>query len=207
MPRWETGPDHVFWGPIVKCNIFQGTDTTVGDGFPPLGPPLLPWENRMWRGQTHTETDITTTRPNWPGAGAGARAVSVREEEKKLHPMAQTNIRTWRLYDWISPVGPIQWKLNITLWLPNMYVWWSLDPLEWNVGKARHLITSNKKNLLLDAVHPEHCLATDGQRVHKKVDTRRIIYKTLPSNPSSDIQMTYSYGVLHWTSRLCSCKL
>ena len=66
MPRWETGPDHVFWGPIVKCNIFQGTDATVGDGFAPLAPPLLPWENGMGRGQTCTHTDIVTTRPNRP---------------------------------------------------------------------------------------------------------------------------------------------
>ena len=27
--------------------IFQGTDATVANGFAPLGPPLLPWENRM----------------------------------------------------------------------------------------------------------------------------------------------------------------
>ena len=31
-----------------------------------LGPPLLPWENRMGRGQTHRETDFATTRPNRP---------------------------------------------------------------------------------------------------------------------------------------------
>ena len=30
--------------PIVEHNIFQGTDATVGDGFAPLGPTLLPWE-------------------------------------------------------------------------------------------------------------------------------------------------------------------
>ena len=47
--------------------LFQGSDATVGDSFPPLGPPVLPWENRMGRGQTtnnNTETNIATTRPN-----------------------------------------------------------------------------------------------------------------------------------------------
>ena len=34
----------------------------VGDGFAPLGPPLLPWENRMGRGQTHTHVDGRTSR-------------------------------------------------------------------------------------------------------------------------------------------------
>ena len=36
------------------------------DGFAPLGPPLLPWENRMERGQTDTWTDFATTRKNRP---------------------------------------------------------------------------------------------------------------------------------------------
>ena len=36
--------------------IFQGTDATMGDGFSPLGPPLLPWENRMGRGQSRGQT-------------------------------------------------------------------------------------------------------------------------------------------------------
>ena len=30
---------------------------TVGEAFAPLGPPLLPWENRMGRGHTDTHTD------------------------------------------------------------------------------------------------------------------------------------------------------
>ena len=38
----------------------------------------------------------------------------IRGITKKLHPMAQTprqtDIWTWRPYDWIGPVGPIQWK-------------------------------------------------------------------------------------------------
>ena len=35
---------------VFGCSFFQGTDATVGDGLAPLGPPLLPWENRMGRG-------------------------------------------------------------------------------------------------------------------------------------------------------------
>ena len=68
MPQWETRPDHVLWEPIVKCNFFQGTNATVGDGFAPLGSPLLPRENCMGREQdtTYIWTDIATTRPNWP---------------------------------------------------------------------------------------------------------------------------------------------
>ena len=42
--------------------FFQGADTLVGDGFAPLGPALLPWENRMGRGQTHTHTHKRTSR-------------------------------------------------------------------------------------------------------------------------------------------------
>ena len=37
-------------------DFFQGTDATVKDSFAPLGPPLLPLENRMGRGQTHMQT-------------------------------------------------------------------------------------------------------------------------------------------------------
>ena len=33
--------------------FFQSTDVTVEDSFVPLGPPLLPWENRMGRGHTY----------------------------------------------------------------------------------------------------------------------------------------------------------
>ena len=52
----------------------RGTDATVGDSFAPLGPPLLPWENRMGRGQSQAAsqpssqlwTDFATTRPNRP---------------------------------------------------------------------------------------------------------------------------------------------
>ena len=36
--------------------FFQGTDALVGEGFAPLGRPLLPWENCMGRGKTHTHT-------------------------------------------------------------------------------------------------------------------------------------------------------
>ena len=32
----------------------------VGDGFAPLGPPLLPWENRMGRGHSHTHIHTQT---------------------------------------------------------------------------------------------------------------------------------------------------
>ena len=43
---------------------------TVGEAFAPLGPPLLPWENRMGRGQTESPsppgTDFATTRSNRP---------------------------------------------------------------------------------------------------------------------------------------------
>ena len=49
-----------------KCNggqFFQGTDATVGDGFAPRGPPLLPWEMHIKRGQQQ-RTDFATTRPN-----------------------------------------------------------------------------------------------------------------------------------------------
>ena len=31
-------------------------NATVGDGFAPLGPPLLPWENHMGKGQTDKQT-------------------------------------------------------------------------------------------------------------------------------------------------------
>ena len=31
--------------------IYQGTVANVGDSFAPLGPPLLPWENRIESGQ------------------------------------------------------------------------------------------------------------------------------------------------------------
>ena len=34
----------------------QGTDATLGDGFAPLGPPMLPWDNSMVRGQTPRRT-------------------------------------------------------------------------------------------------------------------------------------------------------
>ena len=44
--------------------FFQGTDATVGDGFAPLGQPLLPWEMHIERGQQWTA--IATTRPNRP---------------------------------------------------------------------------------------------------------------------------------------------
>ena len=40
-------------GKTASRNDVQGTDATAGDGFAPLGPPLLPWESRMGRGQ-HT---------------------------------------------------------------------------------------------------------------------------------------------------------
>ena len=36
------------------CTFCHGTDATVGDGFAPLGPPLLPSENRIGRGQQMT---------------------------------------------------------------------------------------------------------------------------------------------------------
>ena len=41
---------------ICVCTFFQGTDATVGDSFAPLGPPLLPWENRLGRGHIHRQT-------------------------------------------------------------------------------------------------------------------------------------------------------
>ena len=37
--------------PLKSAKTVQGTDATVGDTFAPLGPPLLPRENRMGRGQ------------------------------------------------------------------------------------------------------------------------------------------------------------
>jgi hypothetical protein len=36
---------------------------TVGDGFAPLGPPMLPWEMHIKMGQQRT--DFATSRPNW----------------------------------------------------------------------------------------------------------------------------------------------
>ena len=53
-------------GETASCNdvhflyvhFVQGTDATVGDGFAPLGPPLLPWENPMGRGQIHTHANF-----------------------------------------------------------------------------------------------------------------------------------------------------
>ena len=57
-------------GQYLSVTFFQGSDATVGDGFAPLGPPLLPWENHMGKGQTHIHvhkrTEIATTRPNRP---------------------------------------------------------------------------------------------------------------------------------------------
>ena len=44
-------------GKYLSVTFFQGTDATVGDGFASLGPPLLPWENRMERGQTKSAMD------------------------------------------------------------------------------------------------------------------------------------------------------
>ena len=35
-------------------------------GFAPMETSLLPWENRMGRGQTHRQTDIATIRKNGP---------------------------------------------------------------------------------------------------------------------------------------------
>ena len=47
--------------------FLQDTDATVGDGFAPLGPPLLPWGDRIGRGQTEKlNTDIATTRSKRP---------------------------------------------------------------------------------------------------------------------------------------------
>ena len=34
--------------------IFQGTDARVENSFAPLGPPLLPWQNRMGMGHKYT---------------------------------------------------------------------------------------------------------------------------------------------------------
>ena len=63
MPRWETeatmGDCQSYW-----WYIFQGIDATMGDCFAPLGPLLLPWDNRRGRGQIYPHTDIATTRPN-----------------------------------------------------------------------------------------------------------------------------------------------
>ena len=43
-PRWETASRN-------DGTFFQGIDATMGDCFARLGPPLLPWDNRMGRGQ------------------------------------------------------------------------------------------------------------------------------------------------------------
>ena len=51
MPQWETGPYHVFLGPIVKRKTFQGTDGTVGDLLFFLG--RIAWDGDK---QTHKET-------------------------------------------------------------------------------------------------------------------------------------------------------
>ena len=40
--------------------VFQGTNATVGDSFAPLGPPLLPWENSMGRGQQQINDNTQT---------------------------------------------------------------------------------------------------------------------------------------------------
>ena len=55
---------------IYLFAFFQDTDATVKDSFSPLGPSLLPWENRLGRGQqtTRKRADIATTRPNLPSA-------------------------------------------------------------------------------------------------------------------------------------------
>ena len=45
--------------------IVKGTDATVGDGFAPLGLPLLPWENHMGRGQAHTQQLKIRRRKNF----------------------------------------------------------------------------------------------------------------------------------------------
>ena len=45
---------------LEKSSKNQGTDATVGDGYAPLGPPLLPWDMHIKRGQQQ-RTDIATT--------------------------------------------------------------------------------------------------------------------------------------------------
>ena len=47
---------------FLDVHFFQGTDATVGDRFAPLGPPLLPWENCMGRGQSHPASHGQTLR-------------------------------------------------------------------------------------------------------------------------------------------------
>ena len=43
----------------------------MGDSFAPLGPPLLPWENRMGRGHTtHGHCDYYTKSAQWLLEGA-----------------------------------------------------------------------------------------------------------------------------------------
>ena len=64
--------------------IFQGTDATVGDGFAPLGPPLLPWENRMGRGQTTNDNGRTSRLLDRIGP-VGRFGEKVFVEQPRLH--------------------------------------------------------------------------------------------------------------------------
>ena len=59
------------WGLGGGCGVEGGGKrlkvvmVTVGDGFAPLGPPMLPWEMHIKMGQQRT--DFATTRPNRTG--------------------------------------------------------------------------------------------------------------------------------------------
>ena len=63
-PVGEVGRRYIFdFYPFVTGGLAPYYFTLgTGGGFPPLGSPLLLWENHIERGQ---RTDIATTRPNW----------------------------------------------------------------------------------------------------------------------------------------------
>ena len=77
-------------GDGFSCNdgtFFQGPDATVGDGYAPVGPLFLPWENCMGRGQRDKQdTDIATTRPKGHKGLFGKNIMA-----HQLNPTVNTN--------------------------------------------------------------------------------------------------------------------
>ena len=64
-------------GQLLSVTFFQGTDVTVGDGFAPLGPPLLPWENRM--GRVHIQIYIHRHRDYYTESAQWADSVKINK--------------------------------------------------------------------------------------------------------------------------------
>ena len=78
------GSGHVIWEPMIglKKNCIR------------------------WRKQTNRQTDIATL---WPTRPSGAELVKTEPNGANTQTHKQTNRWTGRLYDWIGPLGPIQY--------------------------------------------------------------------------------------------------